>query len=200
MIRVGLTGGIGSGKSTVADFFRALGVPVYDSDLRAKALMEQHGPLVQGIRQLLGPESFKGGHLDRPFIASRVFEAPELLRQLNALVHPVVREDFLAWSRGQKAPYVVQEAAILFENGGHRHLDRMILVTAPVEERIRRVMARDSVPREAVISRMKHQWPDADKIPLADFVIRNTDLETTRREVGCIHRELLEITGIEPGS
>jgi dephospho-CoA kinase len=118
-----------------------------------------------------------------------------MLDALNALVHPVVRADFEAWAERQAAPYVVQEAAVLFENGGYRGLDRMILVTAPEDERIRRVMLRDGVSREAVRSRMRNQWEDAEKIPLADFVIRNTDLQKTLREAGKVHRELLQLAG-----
>ena len=200
MIRVGLTGGIGSGKSTVAGFFRALGIPVYDSDLRARDLMQHDEGLRNGIEQLLGKSAYRDGLLDRNHIASMVFEDQGLLQRLNALVHPAVRSDFENWSGEQDTPYVIQEAAILIENGAYRDLDRMILVTAPVEERIRRVMERDTVNREAVLSRMRNQWSDADKIPLADFVIENVSLENTRKTVGRIHRELLQVSGAEPAS
>jgi dephospho-CoA kinase len=195
MMRVGLTGGIGSGKSTVGRALQELGIPVYDSDRRARELMEGEERLRAAITELLGPGAYKGTALNRPFIASRVFDDPAMLDALNALVHPVVRADFEAWAERQAAPYVVQEAAVLFENGGYRGLDRMILVTAPEDERIRRVMLRDGVSREAVRSRMRNQWEDAEKIPLADFVIRNTDLQKTLREAGKVHRELLQLAG-----
>lgn len=194
-MRVGLTGGIGSGKSTVGRALQELGIPVYDSDRRARELMEGEERLRAAITELLGPGAYKGTALNRPFIASRVFDDPAMLDALNALVHPVVRADFEAWAERQAAPYVVQEAAVLFENGGYRGLDRMILVTAPEDERIRRVMLRDGVSREAVRSRMRNQWEDAEKIPLADFVIRNTDLQKTLREAGKVHRELLQLAG-----
>ena len=196
MIRVGLTGGIGSGKSTVAGYFRQLGVPVYDSDLRARELMEGDPGLRREIRELLGPQAYHKGALNRPFIADRVFGDRELLGRLNALVHPAVRADFLRWAAGQSFPYVVQEAAVLFENGAYRDFDRMILVTAPAEERIRRVMARDAVSAGQVRSRMENQWDAARKIPLADFVIENTDLEQTRRQVGQIHLEIMQLSGV----
>lgn len=195
MIRAGLTGGIGSGKSTVAGFFRELGVPVYNSDLRARELMEEEPDLRRRIVDLLGGEAYADGSLNRAWIASRVFGNPELLEALNALVHPAVAGDFASWSAGQEAPYVLQEAAILIENGGHRKLDKIILVTAPEEERIRRVVARDDTTESRVRSRMDAQWGDSRKIPLADYVIENVDLEATRRAVLRIHRELLDIPG-----
>ena len=194
MIRVGLTGGIGSGKSTVAGFFEDLGVPVYHADPRAKILMEHQPGLVQAIRELLGPGAYTDRTLNREYIASRVFSDPALLEELNALVHPEVRKDFEHWTSLQQSPYVLQEAAILFENGGHRGFDRMILVTAPQEERIRRVMQRDGTKREEVVRRMENQWPDEEKIPLADYVILNTDLQETARLVSDIHRELLDLS------
>ena len=120
------------------------------------------------------------------------------MQALNQLVHPAVRKDFLTWSGQQKSPYILQEAAILFENGAYEGFDRMILVTAPKEIRIRRVMERDSVTREAVMARMENQWETSRKIPLSDYVIENTDLEKTRLRVRQIHGELLQISGIEP--
>jgi dephospho-CoA kinase len=197
MMRVGLTGGIGSGKSTVAVFFQELGVPVYNSDSRARELMEENDQLRQAVSRLLGPEAYHESSLNREYIASRVFRDKDLLGQLNDLVHPAVRKDFLAWAERQKAPYIVQEAAILFENGAYMAFDAMILVTAPEEIRIQRVMERDAVSRESVTERMKNQWKTSQQIPLADFVIENTDLEKTRKQVGRIHRELLQLSGLE---
>ena len=193
-MRVGLTGGIGSGKSTVASHFNELGIPVYNSDLRARELMEQDAELAEGIRGLFGKEAYLDGRLNRSYIASLVFEEKGLLARLNTLVHPAVRLDFLKWSTRQVAPYVIQEAAILIENGAYRELDRMILVTAPKAERIRRVMKRDAVPENAVVNRMKNQWEDDQKIPLADFIIENTDPAATKQRVSEVHRELLQAT------
>lgn len=197
-MQVGLTGGIGSGKSTVAGYFRELGVPVYDSDQRARALMEEDDGLRKAISELLGAKAYGATGLNREYIASRVFKDDALLQALNQLVHPAVRKDFLTWSGQQKSPYILQEAAILFENGAYEGFDRMILVTAPKEIRIRRVMERDSVTREAVMARMENQWETSRKIPLSDYVIENTDLEKTRLRVRQIHGELLQISGIEP--
>jgi dephospho-CoA kinase len=198
MMRVGLTGGIGSGKTTVAGFFRQLGVPVYNSDQRARELMEGDDDLRAAISNLLGPDAYGDTGLNRGYIASRVFRDKSLLEQLNGLVHPVVRKDFHNWAGQQKTPYVLQEAAILFENGAYRGFDKMILVTAPRDVRIRRVMDRDSVPGESVVARMENQWETSRKIPLADYVIENTDLEKTRLRVGRIHLELLQLSGVEP--
>ena len=130
--------------------------------------------------------------MNRLYIASQVFAQKQLLNQLNALVHPAVREDFRQWTARQLAPYVIQEAAILIENGAYRELDRLILVTAPVRERIRRVIRRDSITEQDVLARMKNQWEDEEKISLADFVIHNTDLATTQQQVREIHNVLLE--------
>lgn len=199
MIRVGLTGGIGSGKSTVAAFFEELGVPVYHADPRAKTLMETQAGLGRAIRRLLGEGAYdEKGALNRAYIASKVFRDPQLLAALNALVHPEVRKDFESWASRQDAPYVVQEAAVLFESGGYRNFDRMILVTAPREERIRRVMQRDAASRAEVLNRMKNQWPDQQKISLSDYVIVNLDRLETARRVSGIHRELLDLSA--PGS
>lgn len=198
MICVGLTGGIGSGKSTVASYFAALGIPVYDSDTHAKALMQNDPSLRDQITQLLGPKAYNKEGLDRRWIASRVFSDPDLLKALNKRVHPAVRADFDRWRTEQKAPYVLQEAAILIENGAYQYLDYTILVIAPQKVRIERVVARDQVAPKQVQERMKQQWADADKIPLADFVIENTDLENTREAVGVIHRKLLKLSGSTP--
>ncbi|WP_445385219.1 dephospho-CoA kinase [Robiginitalea sp. IMCC44478] len=193
MMRVGLTGGIGSGKSSIAREFTRLGVPVYNSDLRAKELMQLHEGLRAKIKTLLGSQAYNDGKLDRGYVASRVFSDSSLLQRLNSLVHPRVREDFERWAGQQQYPYVIQEAAVLFENGGYRNCDKMILVVAPEQARIERVIQRDKSSRKAVVERMKNQWPDDKKIPLADFVIENSDWDHTLECIAQIHSELLEI-------
>ncbi len=190
-MRVGLTGGIGSGKSTVAGYFQELGVPVYNSDSRAKALMEQKASLRRQIEALLGPLAYNDNKLNRPYVATQVFANPDLLSALNALVHPEVRLDFQEWSEKQESPYVVQEAAILFENGGYRQLDQMVLVTAPEPVRLKRVMKRDGISEGEVRARMSNQWDDARKIPLADFLVDNTRRQSARAQVRKIHQRLL---------
>lgn len=194
MMIVGLTGGIGSGKSTVGRMFAALGVPVYDSDLEARRIMESSEAVRDAVIGLLGEEAYTGSRPDRAYIAGRVFGDEPLLSQLNAIIHPAVRSHFKAWAKQQHAPYVIQEAAILFENGSYKKFDRIILVTAPSEVRIGRIMERDESSREAIEARMGHQWPDEKKAELADFVLENLDLETTRSGVREIHRQLRNLS------
>lgn len=189
---VGLTGGIGSGKSTVAKYFNTLGIPVYHSDDRAKAIMEEQVSIKAALIQLFGSKAYVEDRLNRAYIAELAFSNPELLKKLNALVHPAVRADFLAWSKQQEAPYVIQEAAVLFENGGYKNLDYNILVKAPQEAREQRVMGRDAITRAQVQARMQNQWSDERKEPLADFVIENLDLESTQHNVLKIHELLLQ--------
>lgn len=195
MMVIGLTGGIGSGKTTVGRFFTELGVPVYNSDGEAKRLMEESAELREAIKALLGEQAYQGNKPDRPFIASRVFGNPDLLARLNAIIHPVVRADFKSWAGRQRFPYVIQEAAILFENGSYTKFDKIILVCAPREERIKRIKERDGSKREEIEARMAHQWDDDRKRALADFVIENLDQENSRQEVLKIHRHLMQISG-----
>ena len=188
---VGLTGGIGSGKTTVARMFAALGIPVYNSDERAKELMVTSEELVNQIKSLLGEEAYSGSDLNREYIAGKVFLDKALLNALNDLVHPAVRDDFRNWASIQKTPYVIQEAAILFENGAHEYFDQMILVTAPKMIRLQRIMERDNVSEDHILARMNHQWEDERKIALSDYIIENIDLEKTEATVAEIHAELL---------
>lgn len=173
----GLTGGIGSGKSTVAAIFNTLGIPVYESDSKAKRLMNDHPEVRKKIKDFLGDEAYgEDGSLNRKWVASQVFSDALLLDQLNSFVHPAVYEDLLEWAghaNRLSAPYLIQESAILFEENLTNRLQGIILVVANKETRISRVTARDEVNREQVISRMQHQWEDAQKIPLSDYVIFN---------------------------
>lgn len=188
---VGLTGGIGSGKSTVAKMFMQLGVPVYNSDERAKHLMNNSTDIKKRLVELLGKESYKEGQLNRAFIAKKVFNDTELLAQLNAIVHPVVREDFLNWANQQDFCYVIQETALLFENEAQNLYNYVILVTAPKEERISRVVNRDSVTREQVIARMDNQLKDDEKLNLSDYVVENIDIERTKSSVLQVHASIV---------
>ena len=193
---LGLTGGIGSGKSTVAAYFKELGVPVYDSDREAKILMTEDADMRAEIIAIFGSEAYVDNTLNRVYISSKVFGDPELLERLNSIVHPRVRSHFTQWVAAQDAPYVLQEAAILFENGAHKQLDAMILVWAPKETRIQRVMERDNVDRDAVLARMENQWSDTETTALADYIIENIDRSETQRQVARIHSELLENMGV----
>lgn len=189
---VGLTGGIGSGKTTVGEMFRELGVPVYNSDIQAKILMGESKELQENICGLLGAESYENGVLNKDFIANKVFKDKDLLQALNGIVHPAVRKHFLQWAKMQKSPYVIQEAAIIFENKTVDFYDKIILVTAPIEDRIKRVVRRDKVASKKVEDRIANQWSDQKKEGLSDFVIHNTNLEKTLKEVYRVHEILLK--------
>lgn len=194
MLKVGITGGIGSGKSTVCRVFEWLGIPVYYADERAKWLMTHDPDLRKEIIGLFGAGAFlPDGSLNRVHIAALAFRDAGLLQRLNGLVHPAVHRDGEAWHQAQVAPYTLREAALLYESGGYRLVDKMIVVTAPAELRIRRVMARDNVERTAVEARMAKQWPEEEKVALADFVIRNDEQTAILPRIVEVHRRLLAL-------
>ena len=182
MIIIGLTGGIGSGKSTFLSWFSDQGIPIFESDKVAKELLNTS--LKPLIRQQFGNKLYKKGHLDTQTLANLVFENDSLLKKLNTIVHPAVADAFeLFIKTNNQARLVVKEAAILFETGAYKRCDFTILICAPKEARIARVMQRDSVSREAVLNRMRKQWPDSKKIPLADAIIENKDLQTALKQL-----------------
>lgn len=184
---VGLTGGIGSGKTTVANFFKDHGVPIYIADDEAKKLMTDDA-VKDEIIALLGDESYgPSGKPDRKYIASQVFENEELLKKLNQIIHPRVGEHFAQWLEKQDAAYVLYEAAILFETQKYQELDYTILVTAPKQVRIARLKKRDNSSESQIRARMENQWPDSRKKKLADFVIENRDLIRTKAQVSKFH-------------
>lgn len=193
MMVIGLTGGIGSGKSTVAKFFSDLGVPVYISDQQAKNLMVTKA-LKSKIISLLGKEAYEKETLNRQFIADKVFKNPILLNELNKIVHPAVKNHFIAWKNHQNFPYVIQETAIIFENGSQHNYDKIILVTAPEEIRIKRVVQRDAISEIKVRERIANQWSDDEKAKQSDFIINNIDLTKTNKNVHEIHKQLLKIS------
>lgn len=188
---IGLTGGIGSGKSTVGAMFQKLGVPVYNSDDQAKLLMNTSKKIKEQLIALFGKEAYVDNELNRGFIAKKVFNDSDLLSQLNAIVHPAVRRDFNRWSKKQKAPYVIQETALLFENKAQELYDKTIVVVAPKELRIERLLKRDQTTKEQIESRMKNQLDDATKLKLADYSIENIEIERTRSKVQKIHQCIL---------
>jgi len=191
MMTIGLTGGIGSGKTTVAKFFMELGIPVYFADSEAKKLMNESIGLKSKILSEFGDNSYRNGSLNRAYIAGIVFDNPQKLEQLNALVHPAVADDFKRWLKTLDAPYAIQENAIIFESNSFKKFDSIIAVTAPKKDRIKRVMDRDKITEEMVKMRMKNQWPEYKKIAASDYTIYNTDLEKSKRSVARIHRKLL---------
>jgi dephospho-CoA kinase len=196
MLGVGITGGIGSGKTTVCRFFEFLRVPVYYADIRAKQLMQEDNGLIAGIKSAFGDSAYDaGGRLNREYLAEHVFGDPDKLKRLNELVHPAVWQDSSGWMQAHEGhPYVLYEAAILFESGGHRFLDRTITIYAPEELRIKRVMARDGVDREDVLARMKNQMNEEQKMQLADYVINNDGKHSLVNQVLNIHKELIALS------
>ena len=177
---IGLTGGIGSGKSTIANYIASKGIPVYIADEEAKKLMEL--PEVIASVNAIFEENIldEFGKLDRKKIADLVFNSPTQLTQLNNIVHPLVKNHFIEWLKTHSnAPFVIKEVAILFETGGDKACDKVILVTAPEEIRIERAMKRDNVSKETIVSCMNTQLPESEKITKSDFIIHNTDLNKT---------------------
>lgn len=188
MYKIGITGGIGSGKSTVCALLREYGVAVYDSDAEAKRLMAESEALRRALIEAFGEECYNAEGLDRKYLASQVFGRDEALQRLNAIVHPVVREDFRAWAEHQKGSYVVLESAILFEAGFESEVDATLAVLAPLEERLRRTMERDGVEREQVLSRIKHQMSDDELHARADRTIVNLRREYLESDVEQLHK------------
>lgn len=187
---IGLTGGIGSGKSTVAKLFQELGIHVYIADDEAKKLMLQK-EIRQKIINLLGEDAYIDKTLNKKYIASKVFQDSDFLTQLNKIVHPAVAQHFSQWLKEQKGAYVIKEAAILFENGGYKNCDQTILVKADKSTRLQRVLKRDKSTIDDIEARMKNQWPDSKKERLADFIIiNNNGMEQLKSSVQAIHEKL----------
>jgi dephospho-CoA kinase len=192
MYQLGLTGGIGSGKTLVCSILEKLGVPVYYADSAARRLMNSDEELSKNIVGVFGAEVYNGASLNRDLLARKVFGNQEMLDKLNAMVHPAVRKDYSGWIESQKgAPYVVEEAAILFESGADRLLDGSVLVYAPEALRIQRVMKRDGVDEESVRSRMMHQMDEDKKKERADHVIYNDEKEMLLPQVIALHNKVL---------
>ncbi len=191
MLRIGLTGGIGSGKSTVAKVFEVLGVPVYYADDAAKRIMNKDEELKEKIKQEFGESVYSDGKLNRKLLAGIVFNAPEKLNQLNALTHPATIADAERWMQSQTTPYCIKEAALIFESGAQEFLDYVIGVTAPAPLRIQRTMQRDGISREAVVARMDKQMDDAIKMKLCDFILTNDEQEMLLPQVLVLHEKLL---------
>lgn len=189
---VGVTGGIGSGKSTVCRVFSILGIPVYAADDRAKWLMANDPNLKKEISAQFGEKSFlEDGSLNRAFLAEEVFSDPEKVKKINALVHPAVGEDFKNWTKGQSAPYLIKEAALLFESGSYKELDYIINVSSPLKIRVARVLLRDPHRSENQVNHIiDQQMPDEQKNELADYVIKNNDSKLILPQVLEIHQKL----------
>ncbi len=195
MIKVGITGGIGSGKTTVCRIFETLRVPVYYADNRAKELMTSNAELKENLKEAFGEGVYdKDGSLNRLWLASQVFGDNQKLELLNSLVHPVVGQDAIEWQEKHKEEaYTIKEAALLFEAGTNASLDKIIVVTAPETTRITRVMVRDKVEETDVRQRMDRQWPQDQKVALADYVINNDGKEALIPQVLKVHKEILSL-------
>lgn len=196
MLKVGVTGGIGSGKSTVTAMLESLGAAVYNSDQRAKALMVEDANVIASIKELLGESAYTAqGVLDRAYIASRVFADKALLDRLNAIVHPVVARDFDRWAdtmQQQGYAYVVQEAAILIESGAYRSMDLVVEVSAPVELRVERTCRRDQQPAAAVLQRLKAQMDSDEREKYADCIIYADERRLLIPQVLALHERLMD--------
>ncbi|MBK7506427.1 MAG: dephospho-CoA kinase [Bacteroidetes bacterium] len=194
MLRIGITGGIGSGKTTVCAIFSTLGIPIYNSDERAKKIMVENQSVVNKLKAQFGSIIyFEDGSINRVLLSQIVFNDKEQLTKLNEIVHPAVFEDMIKWyAQNQNHKYVLQEAAIMYESGSYKMLDKTILVYADQEIRIERVMKRDKVDRIAVLARMDKQMPESEKLKLADFVIYNNG-ESLIDQVMKLHHTILEL-------
>lgn len=190
MYKVGLTGGIGSGKSTVAELLRDKGVAVYDSDSRAKMLMVNDESLRAALANAFGAECYTEEGLNRAWLAERVFTSVEELGRLNAIVHPAVMRDFAAWAEAQEGDYVVLESAILLEAGLESHVDVVVAVMAPKGVRIERAMKRDGATAEQIEERMRNQMSDDERTERAKYAIVNIDIEELEEDVEQLHRRL----------
>ena len=188
---VGITGGIGSGKSTVCKIFELLGIPVYQADERARMLCNTHPDIRHDVSALFGDEAYVNGQYNRVYIAGKVFGHPELLASLNAIIHPRVATDFESWCLQWKhVPFVLKEAAILFESGAYRQVDKVITVTAPVDLRLQRVIKRDGIDARQVMARMNNQWSDEAKMERSQFVVHCDEIQMVIPQVLNIYQQL----------
>ncbi len=195
-LRVGITGGIGSGKSTVCRIFESLGIPIYDADYWAKWLLNHEPTLKLAVVKIFGSEAYTAnGDYNRPFVAQQAFSDPAKLAALNAVAHPAVETHGRAWHTAKTSeghPYTLKEAALMIESGSYQHLDFLIVVTAPEAIRIERVMKRDGTSEAQVRARMEHQLPEPEKLALADFVLVNDGEHSLVQQVWKLHQVLLE--------
>lgn len=194
MLKVGLTGGIGSGKSTVAAIFEVLGVPVYYADQAAKRLMHENAELKNKIIDQFGTEAYRDGELNRDYLAAKVFSDPQQLALLNSFVHPLTIADAAAWMNRQRSPYTIKEAALIFESGANTSLDYVIGVSSPETLRIKRVMERDKISAEQVMARLHKQMNEADKMKKCDFLLFNDEQQLLVPQVIQLHEKLLQLS------
>ena len=192
ILKLGVTGGIGSGKTSVCRVFSVLGIPVFSADNEAREVMDIDTSIMLRINTITGKNLYSSGSLDRSELAKLIFNNSRLLEKVNSLVHPVVFSRFREWVRRQDAPYVIMEAAILFESGADKIVDRIMTVVAPVEQRIERVIRRNMLTSDQVMERMRNQLDDEIRIQRSDYVVRNSENDMIIPAILKIHGELLQ--------
>jgi len=190
--KLGITGGIGSGKTSVCKVFNVLGIPFFSTDPEAKEIMDNDKSIIHRINSIAGRDLYPDGSLDRMALANLIFNDNLLLEKVNSLVHPIVFDHFRKWQMGQDAPYVIFEAAILFESGASKLVDRIATVVAPSEERVERVIRRNNLSREQVMERMRNQMDDDSRIKMSDYVIYNSENDMIIPAILKIHEDLLK--------
>src|SRR5690606_22184874 len=195
MLKIGITGGIGSGKTTICKIFESLNVPVFNADIVAKDVMKTNVSLINSIKETFGDDSyFDNGDLNTKYIGSQVFNNQQALNKINSIVHPVTIQAFADWAKDRRETYIIKEAALLFESGSYKDCDFNIVVLSPEHLRLKRVMRRDRVDEESVRARMSKQMPEAEKEKLADFVIINDEREALIPQVLKLHKHFIQIS------
>lgn len=192
-MRLGVTGGIGSGKTTVCKVFKSLGIPVFSTDPEAKDIMNSDPEIIAKINSLAGKDLYTQGSLNRQELASLIFNDSSLLKKVNSIVHPAVSARFMKWVGNQSAPYVIMEAAILFESGASKFVDRVASVVAPEEERIARVIMRNNLTRQQVHERIRNQMTDEERMRLSDYVIFNSENDMILPAILKVHEDILSL-------
>jgi dephospho-CoA kinase len=191
VFKLGVTGGIGSGKTSVCRVFNVLGIPVFSSDPEARKIMESDTSIMRRINTIAGRNLYINGALDTRELATLIFNDDTLLKKVNSLVHPIVFDHFLKWAEKQTAPYVIMEAAILHESGASKLVNRVAAIVTPLEERVSRVIKRNDLKREQVIDRIRNQMDDEERIKLSDYVIHNSENDMIIPVILKLHEELL---------
>jgi len=191
--KLGITGGIGSGKTSVCKVFEVLGIGVFSADREAQRIMDNDQDIINGINVVAGKDLYINGSLNRTELASIIFKDKNILMKVNSLIHPAVFENFKKWTLMQSSPYVIIEAAILFESGGTEFVDRIATVVAPVEQRIKRVIQRNKLSEEQVMDRMRNQMDDQERIKKSDFIIQNSENDMIIPSILTIHNEILTL-------
>lgn len=190
-LKLGVTGGIGSGKTSVCKVFRVLGVPVFSADYSARKIIDSDTGIREVINSIAGKDLYSSGSLDRTALATLIFNDNSLLMKVNSVIHPAVFEHFAEWEKEQPYPYVIMEAAILFESGASKLVDKIATIVAPVEERMNRVINRNKLTRSQVMERMNNQMDDESRVRMSDYVIYNSENDMIIPAILKLHDEIL---------